>query len=48
VDCNKDDFCLSYEDLKTKIDKYNPIAVLVVHIGDHIAFQIKEGSRLEQ
>jgi dTDP-4-amino-4,6-dideoxygalactose transaminase len=42
VDCNKEDLCLSFEDLKTKIDKYNPIAVWVVHIGGHIAFQIKE------
>jgi len=46
VDCNKEDLCLSFEDLKTKIDKYNPIAVWVVHIGGHIAFQIKEIANL--
>ena len=42
VDCNKDDLCLSFEDLKVKVEKYNPIAVWVVHIGGHIAFQIQE------
>jgi len=42
VDCNKEDLCLSLEDLKAKIEKYNPVAVWVVHIGGHIAFQIKE------
>jgi len=40
VDCNKDDLCLSFEDLKIKVKKYNPVAVWVVHIGGHIAFQI--------
>lgn len=42
VDCNKDDLCMSAEDLKSKIDKYSPVAVFVVHIGGHIAFQIEE------
>lgn len=42
VDCNKDDLCLSFEDLKIKIEKYRPYAVWVVHIGGHIAFQIEE------
>jgi perosamine synthetase len=42
VDCNKEDLCLSYEDLKIKIDKFKPKAVWVVHIGGHISFQIKE------
>lgn len=41
VDCNKDDLCLSLEDLKVKADKYKPAAVWVVHIGGHIAFQIE-------
>lgn len=40
VDCNKEDLCMSIEDLKDKITKYNPVAVFVVHIGGHIAFQI--------
>jgi dTDP-4-amino-4,6-dideoxygalactose transaminase len=37
---------MSFEDLKTKIDKYNPAAVWVVHIGGHIAFQIEEIANL--
>lgn len=42
VDCNKDDLCLSLEDLKSKVELYRPSAVWVVHIGGHIAFQIEE------
>ena len=42
VDCNKEDLCLSYEDLKAKIEEYSPEIVWVVHIGGHIAFQIEE------
>ena len=46
VDCNKDDLCLSFEDLKAKIDMYNPMAVWVVHIGGHIAFEIEQIANL--
>lgn len=46
VDCNRNDLCLSWEDLKEKIEKYRPAAVWVVHIGGHIAFQINEIARL--
>lgn len=46
VDCNKDDLCLSYEDLKQKIDEYRPSAVWAVHIGGHISFQINEIAKL--
>ena len=46
VDCNKNDLCLSLEDLKNKIERYNPSAVWVVHIGGHIAFEIEEISNL--
>lgn len=42
VDCNRDDLCISLEDLKAKVRKFNPKAVWVVHIGGHIAFQIRE------
>ena len=42
VDCNRDDLCISYEDLKVKIEQFKPAAVWVVHIGGHIAFQIEE------
>lgn len=46
VDCNKNDLCLSFEDLKNKIEKYKPAAIWVVHIGGHIAFQINEIAEL--
>lgn len=42
VDCNKNDLCISFEDLKSKVKKYNPVAIWVVHIGGHIAFEIEE------
>lgn len=41
VDCNKEDLCLSLEDLKRKITPATR-AVIVVHIGGHIAFQIED------
>lgn len=41
VDCNKDDLCMSFEDMKARITE-NTKAVIVVHIGGHIAFQINE------
>ena len=41
ADCNKNDLCLSLEDLKKKVTP-NTKAVIVVHIGGHIAFQIEE------
>ena len=41
IDCNKNDLCLSFSDLKNKIDLYEPAAVWVVHIGGHIAFEIE-------
>jgi perosamine synthetase len=41
ADCNRDDLCLSFEDMKKRITP-NTKAVVVVHIGGHIAFQIKE------
>lgn len=41
ADCNRDDLCLSLEDLRQKITPKTK-AVIVVHIGGHIAFQIEE------
>lgn len=41
ADCNKEDLCLSLGDLKKKVTK-NTKAVVVVHIGGHIAFEIEE------
>jgi len=42
VDCNKDDLCLSLDDLKEKVALYKPAAVWLVHIAGHIAFQVEE------
>ena len=42
VDSNKEDLCISYNDFRKKAEKYNPAAVWVVHIGGHIAFDIKK------
>lgn len=41
VDCNREDLCMSFEDMKRKITDETK-AVIVVHIGGHIAFQIEE------
>lgn len=41
VDCNRNDLCMSFEDMKASITG-NTKAVIVVHIGGHIAFQIEE------
>jgi perosamine synthetase len=41
ADCNREDLCLSYEDLKTRVTK-NTVAVTVVHIGGHIAYDIEK------
>ncbi len=46
VDCNKSDLCMSFEDFKNKVNIYKPVAVWVVHIGGHIAFQIEEIAEL--
>lgn len=42
VDCNRNDLCMSYEDLKEKAVQYRPSVIWVVHIGGHISFQINE------
>lgn len=41
TDCNRDDLCLSLEDIKKKITD-NTKAVILVHIGGHIAFQAEK------
>ena len=40
VDCNRFDLCMSFDDMKTKAEKYKPAAIWVVHIGGHLAFEI--------
>jgi perosamine synthetase len=41
ADCNREDLCLSLDDLKRKVTPKTK-AVTVVHIGGHIAFRIEE------
>jgi len=42
VDCNKTDLCMSFDDMVKKAEKYKPAAIMVVHIGGHIAFDIEK------
>ena len=42
VDCNRHDLCMSYEDFATKAERYKPVAVWLVHIGGHIAFDVEK------
>lgn len=44
ADCNRDDLCISLEDIKRKVTP-DTKAVVVVHIGGHIAFEIEEIAR---
>lgn len=41
VDCNRTDLCMSFEDFRSKAEKYSPKAAWIVHIGGHIAFEIE-------
>jgi perosamine synthetase len=41
VDCNRDDLCMSFEDLERKLDLHRPRAVFLVHIGGHLAFDVE-------
>jgi perosamine synthetase len=38
VDCNREDLCMSVTDLERAIAEHRPRAVMLVHIGGHIAF----------
>jgi len=41
ADCNREDLCLSLEDLKKRVTRRTR-AVILVHIGGHLAFQSQE------
>lgn len=41
ADCNKEDLCISYKDMIQKVTPKTK-AVIVVHIGGHIAFEIEK------
>src|SRR3954453_1524716 len=38
VDCNREDLCMSFDDLERKVHEHRPRAVFLVHIGGHLAF----------
>lgn len=42
VDCNREDFCVSFADFERKAQAHQPKAAFVVHIGGHIAFEIEQ------
>jgi perosamine synthetase len=42
IDCNKNDLCISLEDIKNRFGDHMPRAIIVVHIGGHIAFEIEK------
>src|SRR3954468_633 len=46
VDCERDDLCLSLADLEAKIAQHRPRAVVLVHIGGHLAFRSREIAEL--
>jgi perosamine synthetase len=46
VDCNREDLCMSFADLEAKVDRHRPRAVIVVHVGGHIAFDIERIAEL--
>jgi perosamine synthetase len=39
VDCNREDLCMSANDLEEKIERHRPRACVLVHIGGHLAFE---------
>ncbi len=41
VDCNRADLCMSFEDLERKVAEHRPKAVILVHIGGHVAFDVE-------
>jgi perosamine synthetase len=42
VDCSRDDLCASLRDIEAKLHRHRPKAVLLVHIGGHVAFEVQE------
>ena len=46
VDCNREDLCMSFEDFERKVAQHRPRAVILVHIGGHIAFDVERIAEL--
>ncbi len=45
-DCRRDDLCLSFEEVERLADEHDPAAVVIVHIGGHIAFDVQRIAEL--
>jgi dTDP-4-amino-4,6-dideoxygalactose transaminase len=45
VDCNREDLCMSFDDFERKAEQHKPKAVMLVHIGGHIAFDSERIAR---
>ena len=46
VDCNREDLCMSFADFEAKAERHKPRAAFLVHIGGHIAFDVRADRRL--
>jgi perosamine synthetase len=42
VDCNREDLCMSFADFEQKAEQHKPKAVVLVHVGGHIAFDVEQ------
>ena len=45
VDCNREDFCMSFADFEAKAERHRPRAAVLVHIGGHLAFESEQIAR---
>jgi perosamine synthetase len=45
VDCNREDFCMSFADFEAKAERHRPRAAVLVHIGGHLAFESERIAR---
>src|SRR3954447_24669370 len=41
VDCNREDLCVSFADFEAQVARHRPKAVILVHVGGHIAFDVE-------
>src|SRR4051794_5105130 len=46
VDCGRDDLCMSFASLEAAVARHRPRAVMLVHIGGHIAFETERIAEL--
>jgi dTDP-4-amino-4,6-dideoxygalactose transaminase len=46
VDCNREDLCMSFASLEAAVARHRPRAVMLVHIGGHLAFDVERIAEL--